>query len=125
MSVRSRTASTSSCRISPAMLLPPYPDRLKQPALGKEESLLRSKGEPVRHPRDVIGHLGGQVVRGGAVFGRHGLRMLKVVREERPDQLDGLALLVGGLGPQVHPLEQELPQLVERYEHAGGKADLG
>src|SRR6266511_1022314 len=97
MSVRSRTSSTSSERIRPAIpwlsFLRVRSLRLQQPALGKEELLVCPEGEPVGHPRDVVGDLGGQVARDSPVFARHGLRMLKVVREQRSDQLHDLFLL--------------------------------
>src|ERR1041385_6796875 len=114
MSARSRTASTSSCLIRPATWCPPLGvPPLQQPALGKEELLVGPECVPVGHARDVVGDVGPQVAGRAQVLLRDLLRMLKVVREERPDQRDGLLLFGTSLAPQVDPVEQEVPQLVQ------------
>src|SRR2546425_9803747 len=128
MSVRSRTASTSSERIRPAIpwrsFLRVRSLRLQQPTLGKEELLVGPEGEPVGHPRDVVGDLRGQVAWDGPVLGRHGLRVLKVVREQRSDQLHRLFLLGPSLGTQVDAAKQEVSEQVERFEDRSGEPNL-
>src|SRR4051812_38775690 len=94
MSVRSRTSWTSSCLILPATRAPSV--LLQEPAPGKEELLVRPEGEPVRHPGDVVGDAGGRVPRGQMVLLGDLVRMVQVVREQRPQERHGLVLLVGG-----------------------------
>src|SRR4029077_6415954 len=119
MSARSRTASTSSCLIRPGTVRSPRVPRsatgppLQEPALGKEQPFVLPERVPVGHPGDVVGHAGRQVAGRAGVLGRDRIRVFKVVPEERPDQLDGLLLLLGGLRTQVDAYEQEVPKAVE------------
>src|SRR4026209_2345703 len=112
MSVRSRTAATSSSLILPATFLPSIfsSRRLEQPALGKEQLLVDPQSVPVRHAGDVVGDTGRKVSRRPMVLLRHLLRVIEVVREQAPDHRDRLVLLRTGLVPKVDVVEQELAQ---------------
>src|SRR6266480_5928300 len=104
MSVRSLTASMSSCRIRATPLL----IALQEPAPGKEEPLVRPKSVPVRHAGDVVRDSGAQVPRGPLVLrGKFG-RMFQVVLEQIPGQLDGLVVILVGALPEVHLGEHEV-----------------
>src|SRR5262245_41315557 len=99
MSVRSRTAATSSSLILPAT--PSFPKRLEQPPAGKEQPLVDPESVPVGHPGDVVGDARRQVSRRPMVLLGHLLRVIEVVREESPDHRDRLVLLGARLLPQV------------------------
>src|SRR5688572_13013089 len=109
MSVRSRTASRSSCLILPATSCGSFPltrpdgRLLQKPTSGKEETLVRPQGEPVRHTGDVVGDMGRRVARRTMVLRRDVLWVVEVVTDERPDYRDGLLLLRASVIAKIDP----------------------
>src|SRR5438093_10952937 len=120
MSVRSLTASMSSCRIRATPLL----IALQEPAPGKEEPLVRPKSVPVRHAGDVVRDPRGQVPRGSLVLGRKFGRMLQVVLEQIPEQLDRLVVILVSALPEVYLGEHEVAEIVQRPEHGRRQPDI-
>src|SRR5439155_9172905 len=121
MSVRSLTASISSCRIRATPLL----IALQEPTPGKEEPLVRPKSVPVRHAGDVVSHAGGQVSRGSLMLGGKLVRMFQVVLEQIPKQLDGLVVILVRAFPEVDLGEHEVAEIVQRPERGRRQADVG
>src|SRR5687768_4651108 len=81
MSVRSLTASMSSCLMRLMYSRPSLP-LVVQPPTGKEQSLVRPEGVPVRHARDVVGHPDREVTRRSMVLLGHVVRMVEEMLEQ-------------------------------------------
>ena len=110
MSVRSLTASMSSCRIRATPLLSRY---RSQPRGRKSRSYVRRAYRSVM-PAMWSATRVGQVARRTLVLRRELVGMLQVVLEEVPEQLDGLVVILVRAFPEVHLREHEVAEVVQR-----------